>query len=182
MSNESTFDVRPIQAGDVEAIRAFFARIGDGDKTFFKEDVDDAETVTQWTTDHRGHRLLAFDGIDVVGYLAVIPGVGWSDHVGELRLVVDPTRRRSGLGRRLARLGLVEALQMDLQKVIVEVVTDQVATIQLFDSLGFEGEALLRDHVRNRDGEFRDLIVLAHAAQETWELMSAAGIDDAVGQ
>ena len=182
MSTESTLDVRPIRSGDVDAIGAFFSRIGDGDKTFFKEDVDDAETVKHWTTDQRGHRLLAVEGNDVVGYLAVIPGVGWSDHVGELRLVVDPTRRRSGLGRRLARLGLVEALQMGLQKVIVEVVTDQIATIQLFDSLGFEGEALLRDHVRDRSGEFRDLIVLAHAAQETWDLMAAAGIDDAFGQ
>ena len=113
--------------------------------------------------------------------MAVIPGIGWSDHVGELRLVVDPTRRRNGLGRKLAQLGLVEALRLGLRKVIVEVVTDQEATIQLFDSLGFEGEAMLREHVRNRDGEYRDLLVLAHAAQDMWDLMATTGIDEALG-
>ena len=90
------FDVRPIAIADVDALRAFFSRIPDGDKTFFKENVDDADTVQEWVADRRGRRLLAFDGAEVAGYVAVIPGIGWSDHVGELRLVVDPTRRRSG--------------------------------------------------------------------------------------
>ena len=175
------FDVRPIAIADVDALRAFLSRIPDGDKTFFKENVDDADTVQEWVADRRGRRLLAFDGAEVAGYVAVIPGIGWSDHVGELRLVVDPTRRRNGLGRKLAQLGLVEALRLGLRKVIVEVVTDQQATIQLFDSLGFEGEAMLREHVRNRDGEYRDLLVLAHAAQDMWDLMATTGIDEALG-
>ena len=36
--------------------------------------------------------------------------VGWSDHVGEVRLVVAPGRRGSGLGRQLARHALVSAV------------------------------------------------------------------------
>ena len=102
MSTETVSDVRPFGPAEIDAVRRFFARIPDGDKTFFKEEVDDEATVQAWASDHRGHRLLAFDGDEVAGYVAVIPGVGWTDHVGELRLVVDPARRRHGFGRRLA--------------------------------------------------------------------------------
>ena len=39
---------------------------------------------------------------------------------------------------------------------VVEVVADQDSTIALFRSHGFDPEALLRDHVRDRSGELRD--------------------------
>ena len=58
---------------------------------------------------------------------------------------------------------------------------DQTASIGLFQSLGFEAEALLRDHVRNRDGELRDLIVLAHSAEGLWSTMATLGLEEELG-
>jgi RimJ/RimL family protein N-acetyltransferase len=173
---------RPVGAGDAEVLSAFFARVPEGDRTFFKEDVLHAPTITSWTEDQRNRRSLALepDG-SVVGYVAVFPGVGWSSHVGELRVVVDPAARGRGLGRDLARRGLLDALELGLTKLVVEVVADQTASIGLFQSLGFEAEALLRDHVRNRDGELRDLIVLAHSADGLWSTMATLGVDEALG-
>ena len=69
---------------------------------------------------------------------AVIPGAGWSSHVGEVRLVVDPNRRRGGVGKALARRALVAALEADLRKLVVEVVADQEPAIRLFTELGFK--------------------------------------------
>ena len=111
----------------------------------------------------------------------MIPGIGWSSHVGELRLVVDPEARRSGLGRALARQVLLAALQLKLEKVYVEVVADQAAAIGMFSALGFEGEALLKDHVRDRSGDLRDLVMLAHAVEDNQALFTATGIDEALG-
>ena len=54
--------------------------------------------------------VLAVDGATVVGYVAVIPGVGWSSHVGELRLVVDPAAAARVSARRWPRR-LVAALE-----------------------------------------------------------------------
>ena len=173
-------DIRRLEPSLVPAARAFFERIPEGDRTFFKEDVLDPNTVNDWAHDHRSLRAVAVDDGTVVGYLAVMPGVGWSSHVGELRLVVDPTRRRSGLGRSLARYGLLQALERKLEKVFVEVVADQTAAIALFDALGFEGEALLKDHVRDRTGELRDLLMLSHQIDENQAVFAATGIDDAL--
>ena len=165
---------------DLEALQSFFARVPESDRTFFKEDLD-ADAVARWATDPRGRRAIACDGGEVTGYVAVVSLHGWSDHVGELRLVVDPERRRQGIGRALARRALMDALECGLEKVFVEVVADQDAAVEMFRSLGFQPEALLRDHVRDRAGELRDLIVLSHPVSEQWEAMETVGIADEVG-
>jgi RimJ/RimL family protein N-acetyltransferase len=173
-------ELRRFDPDDLGALNALFDRLPEGDRTFFKEDVLDTEVVASWAHDRHGRRFIAVDNGAAVAYAAVIPGVGWSSHVGELRLVVDPAYRRRGVGTALAERGMLEAFQLGLHKLSVEVVADQTAAIQLFQSLGFAGEAILRDHVRDRDGRLHDLIVLAHVVDDNWALLATAGIEDAV--
>jgi hypothetical protein len=45
-------------------------------------------------------------------------------------------------------------------------------------SLGFTGEALLRDHIRDRDGELHDLVMLAHFVDGAWASMETVGLSD----
>ena len=110
--------------------------------------------------------------------VAVVPLHGWSSHVGEVRIVVDPAHRGRGVGRALARHAVLEALALGLRKMVVEVIADQDGLIAMFRGLGFEPEALLVDHVRDRSGELRDLLVLAHSVEQQWASMAAAGIAD----
>jgi ribosomal protein S18 acetylase RimI-like enzyme len=170
--------IRPPTAGDQLPLRAFFERIPEEDRNFFKEQVLDGGTLATWTADTQGHRLLAWDGDRVVAYCAVLPGSGWSSHVGEVRLVVDPKYRRRGLGRRLARAALLESVRMGLEKLYVELVADQEAAVAMFQEIGFVGEALLRDHVRDRRGDLHDLIVLTHDVGQNVAGMQAAGLDE----
>ncbi len=90
--------------------------------------------------------------------------------------------RGSGLGRELARHALVRAVEDGVVKLVVEVVAEQGAALALFTDLGFTGEALLRDQVRDREGNLRDLMVLAHHVDETWAGMATVGLSDALGQ
>ena len=165
-----------------DALLRFFTELPDGDLTFVKEEVTDPETVRSWANDTSpGGRWVAVDGDDVTGYAAVRPLPGWSDHVGELRLVVASARRGSGLGRELARRALVAAVSSGLSKLVVEVVADDGAALALFTDLGFTGEAVLRDHIRDRGGELRDLMVLAHHVRDTWSGMDAVGVAEELG-
>ena len=50
----------------------------------------------------------------------------------------------------------------------------------MFQKLGFSGEALLRDYVRDRSGELRDLILLAHSVEDESSAMATLGIDEAM--
>jgi ribosomal protein S18 acetylase RimI-like enzyme len=170
-------DIRPIEAGDSPALSRFFERIPESDRTFLKEDVGDPRVLEEWVQPDTG-RTIAVDGDQVVGALAVVPLVGWSSHVGEVRLVVDPDHRGRGIGRRLARQAVLDAVDMGLGKLVVEVISDQGGLIAMFRGLGFEPEALLTDHVRDRSGQTRDLIVLANSVDEQFAALSAAGVAD----
>jgi ribosomal protein S18 acetylase RimI-like enzyme len=179
-----TTGVLPLGPEHCDALLRFFRSLPDGDRTFIKEDVTDPETVQRWTGGEApGHRwvVLDDDGEAVVGYVAVIPLSGWSDHVGEIRLVVSPDRRGTGLGRTLARHALVQAVEAGLTKVVVEVVADQAPVAALFTGLGFTGEAVLVDQIRDRDGALHDLLVLAHHVGQTWAAMGTVGVADDLG-
>ena len=159
-------EVRVIRPDDVGRVAAFFAAAPEGDRTFFKEDASSAEVVASWTADGGPHRLIALVGDRVVGYVAVLKGVGWSKHVGELRLVVAPDYRQRGIGRLLAQRAVVEALELGVVKLAVDVVAGQDRLFEMFTKLGFEQEGRLRRHVRSEAGETRDLLVLAHFVDE----------------
>ena len=57
-------------------------------------------------------RVIAVEDGEVVGSVAVVPLHGWSSHVGEVRLVVDPEHRGRGIGRALARQAVLEAMEL----------------------------------------------------------------------
>jgi len=172
-------EIRPLEPRDGAAVADFLHRVPEGDRTFFKEDVTDPEVLASWTRPGAG-RSIAFDGDAVLGYVAVVPLTGWSSHVGEVRVIVDPDHRGQGVGRALARHAVLQALELGLTKMVVEVVSDQAAAIAMFRSLGFDPEALLKDHVRDQAGELRDLMILAHAAEESYSAMATAGLAESI--
>ena len=172
-------EIRQLQSADRAVLGRFLERVPAADRTFFKEDVDDPATVDGWALPGPARAVAVEDG-EVVGSVAVVPLHGWSSHVGEVRLIVDPARRGRGVGRALARRAVLEALDLGLQKLVVEVIAAQEPAIAMFRSLGFEPEALLTDHVRDRAGELRDLMVLSHSVEAQWSAMIRSGIADAV--
>lgn len=167
--------IRSLEWRDREALEAFVQRIPEGDRTFFKEPVDGDRAVVAWLN-AGGARWLAATDEEVLGYVAVLPLHGWSSHVGQIALIVDPQHRGEGVGSALARHAIVEAFRSGLGKLVVEVLADQEFTIEMFRALGFDPEALLKGQVRDRGGELLDLMILAHTARDGSAAMVAAGL------
>jgi len=172
-------EIRPLEPEDQDAVERFLERIPHSDRTFFKEAVDDPAVVSAWARAD-GERWLAVEAGKVAGYVAIVPLHGFSNHVGEIRLVVDPTARGQGLGTALARHAVLEGLRLGLTKMVVEVLADQEFTIEMFNRVGFDPEALLVGHVKDRAGEVRDLMILAHNAEGGAAAIAASGIADEV--
>lgn len=170
-------EVRRLAPGDEAALARFLAAVPPGDRTFIKEEVTDPAVPSLWVADTGTFRAVEVDGGEIVGLVAVEPGVGWSSHVGSLRLVVHPAHRRHGVGTRLAREAVVEAVRAGLLKLVVEVVAEQQAAAAMFLGLGFEPEALLHDQIRDRDGSLRDVLVLAHRVDANWSGLATLGLD-----
>jgi L-amino acid N-acyltransferase YncA len=169
--------IRALEITDRDAVERFVDRVPEGDRTFFKEDVEAPGVLDAWTEPGTARAVAVQDG-EVIGYVAVVPLHGWSSHVGEVRVIVDPAWRGRGIGGALASRALIEAIELDLRKMVVEVVADQEPTIAMFRSLGFDPEALLTNHVCDQSGALRDLMILAHSADEEWSSMVVAGIAD----
>ena len=162
----------------VEPLSRFFAELPERDRSFIEDDVSDTQVIAG-LPERRGKRWVAVDetnAADIAGYVAVRPLTGWSNHVGNLQLIVHPNHRHSGVGTELARHALASALNDGLHKVQVEIAADHESAIEMFAELGFTGEALLRDHIRDRNGEYRDLVVLAHLVEDAWAAMDTVGL------
>jgi L-amino acid N-acyltransferase YncA len=170
-------EIRSVTEADEPAVEQFVARIPEGDRTFFKEDVNGTDVVAFWRR-RGGRTTIAIEEGGVVGYGAVIPLQGWSSHVGEVRVIVDPAARGHGVGRALARGAVIASLELGLTKLVVEVMAEQEVTIAMFRSLGFDPEALLEDQVRDQAGELHDLMILSHSIEESWASMQSTGIAD----
>jgi ribosomal protein S18 acetylase RimI-like enzyme len=173
-------EIRRIQKADATMLQAFIDELPEGDRTFFKERIDET-TVERWCADEHARRWVLCDQGTAKALLAIVPGNGWSAHVGELRLVVGSAHRRQGIGQRLARHGLTESVGMGLDKIVVEVVADRQGDIEMFTRIGFHPEALLEDQIRDWSGQVRDLVVLAHHVQEVDGSLRALGMEEAMG-
>ena len=173
-------EARDLEHRDEAALRDFFRALPGEDRGFFKEDLDDPAILRRWIDDERGVRMaLAAEDGRFAAVAAVWPGIGRSSHVGDLRLVVAAERRREGLGRLLARRALAAALRRGMWKITVEVVAEQQSTIDMFASLGFVPEALLRDQLALPGGESQDVVLLSHFADEAAQDLLLAAPDEA---
>jgi L-amino acid N-acyltransferase YncA len=174
-----SLEVRALAVGDAPAFARFVAGIPPGERRFLKEDLPELEAdVAPFLQRDDASRMVAMaaDG-EVVGLAGAFPGAGWSSHVAELRVLVASSYRQRGAGRTLAQAGLIEALKLRCSHVFVEVIAEQEALIVMFQSLGFEPEALLGDFVRDGEGRFRDLMLLTHRVADHAATAAVLGLD-----
>ncbi len=156
----------PMATDDAPDLLAFYRSLAPEDLLYLREDVTKPEAMDRWVdgieSEQVWHLLAAYRGRIVADGELDYPYYGWSQHVGELRIVVDRAFRGSGLSHMVMRELLALALEEDLHKVIVQMTIDQHAAIQMCARLGFRREAVLKDHVQDQHGRFRDLIIMTY--------------------
>ena len=167
--------IREVSRTDTSALLAFLDSIPDPDRAFLKDDAQPEALVERWIRT-AAPPLVAVDGDAVLGMVGIRQGAGASRHVGEITLLVDPRARRRGVGSSLAHVALLRAVQAGMTHIFVEVSAEQVGTIRMFERLGFTPEALLRDFVRDTNGDHHDLIVMTHAVMEHWAEAQLLGL------
>ncbi len=157
--------IRRFEASDQAAMLAFTATLPEHDLLFLSRDVQHPRVIEAWAEaigEGVIDSLAAEDDGKIVGTAALVRDpYSWSAHVGEVRLLVSPDRRGAGLGRDLLEAIFAIAHAHGATKLIAQMTPDQTGSVSLFESLGFRGEAMLRDHVRDRSGQFHDLVILS---------------------
>jgi ribosomal protein S18 acetylase RimI-like enzyme len=179
-----SIEIRPMTQADEAAVLDFARSLPVHDLLFLPRNISEPKVLAAWVKEiERGAiiSLLAINGGKVVGCGTIVRDAhSWSPHVGEIRNVVAPEVRGLGVGRTLTQEIFALALEMGLEKLVVQMTVDQVSAIALFEGMGFRGEALLREHVRDRDGNKHDIVVLGHNVAQVRAQLEAYGVPEAV--
>ncbi len=160
-----TIRLRYMAPGDAEGVLAFAKSLPAHDLLFLNRDIRNPKVIDAWLEQiEQGliRSLVAVEGDTVVGCNAMVRDeLSWSPHVADIRILVSEDCRGLGLGRLLALHTLHRARVDGVLKLTVRMTPDQGGALKLFEEMGFRPEALLRDHVRDADGETHDLAVMA---------------------
>ena len=174
--------IRRFAPSDRDAMLAFANTLPEHDLLFLGRDLKHPRVVEAWQSaieDGWIDSLIAEDDGRFVGTAALVRDpLGWSAHVGEIRLLVSPGKRGSGIGRDLLEAIYAVAMERGVEKLTAQMTPDQIGSVMLFESLGFRAEALLKDHVRDRDGKPHDLAILAHDVARVSAQHRAFGIEE----
>ena len=173
--------VRPLDGGEAPALLEFYRSLPEEDRLYLKDDVTNPDWLRRF--------VAAVESGEVVSLLAVRdrkvvaeatlyrPLHGWSRHVGEIRVSVAPALRRDGLGTTLARELVRLATHAGVEKLVIQVVENQVGARKMFRKLGFRQEAVLHGHVRDISGAKRNLILASSDVSHVWDAMEALVAD-----
>lgn len=177
-------EFRLMGAADEAAVLAFARSLPVHDLLFLPRNISEPKVLTAWVREiERGAitSVLAWKGDKVVGCGTIVCDPhSWSPHVGGIRMVISTDVRGLGVGRALTQETFALALSMGLEKLTAQMTVDQTGAIAIFEGLGFKAEALLRDHVRDRDGRHHDIVVLGHNVAQVRAKLEAYGVPAAV--
>ncbi len=169
-------------AASEAAVLAFAQSLPSHDLLFLRRDITQPKVLAAWVAQLEAGEivsLLASSGDEIVGCTAVVHDEhSWSPHLGELRVLVGPAGRDRGLGRVLIQESFLIALGLGLEKLTAQMTADQTSAIAVFEEMGFQAEALLRDHVRDQAGEKHDIVILSHDVERFQSQMQAYGLTD----
>lgn len=167
--------IREMTREDLDGSHAFFANLPEEDRTYLRRDVTNREVVER--------RISEIESGNVMRLVAVVDGQivadgsletsaeEWKKHVGELRLIVGKSRRRTGLGALMARELYLLAASAKMEEIIVKMMRPQKAARRIFRRLGFHKEASLHDYVQDQAGSKQDLILMRCDLEALWQEM-----------
>ena len=179
-----TIEIARMTGADRDALVAFIDTLSQADLLFLSRDISHPKVIDAWMRaldEGRLVSLAARAGGRMVGCTTIfVDALGWSRHVGELRVLVGPAWRRRGLGRALIQECFAQALELGLRKFIARMTLSQARAIAVFKELGFRPEALLSRHVADRTGVLHDLVVLGHDVEAVAARQALYGLPEAL--
>lgn len=165
------------EPSDAGPIHEFALSLPDHDLLYLRRDISKRPVVDAWfdgIKSGESFALLAESEGRIVGTSGVmLDRKSWSPHVGEIRVLIAPEARGKGLGRVMIQESFFQALEQNVEKIIAQMTLDQAGARAVFEELGFEQEALLKEHVRDRNGEDHDIVIMSCDVARATSLLSA---------
>lgn len=157
--------IRALLESDRPALAAFGQSLPKNDILYLEDDFTHPEIISRLANAAHAENwrqiIATTEEGEFVGYTAAMRMPGWSNHVANIRLIVQPNYRRSGLGMYLAQAIVEASRELGATKVTVEMLAALTAGQAIFSRLGFAVEGQLARHAIDRDGNLHDIVIMS---------------------
>jgi len=165
LRDQSKAVVRPLAAGDGDALLAFFLSIPEEERFFLKHEVTAPAVVSGWVQNLDFHRVLPLVALEddrIVGEAVLVRKRGPArSHLGELRIVVAPDYRDKGLGTILIRELCDIASDAEFTGILLEVIPDaEREAYETAQWLGFIRTGTIEGGARDQRGALHDVALM----------------------
>jgi GNAT superfamily N-acetyltransferase len=165
---------RPVE-GDLDRVLAFFAQLPAAVKNHLRYDAGrDREVGLRrlQQVDAQNHwRLVAEleDGSFVADGTLDREMYGWTRHIADMRIVVDPRFDDKGLREALSEELLRRAQQAGVERLQTEVLQEHTSYISFLEHIGFTREVVRKAYAKGVDGKLHDVIIMSNDLESIWK-------------
>ena len=167
--------LRPVVREDEQDLNKFFFEIPEEERWYRRQKLTDPEVLHKWieTLDYKRIIPLIAANRDtgyIVANLTLLFSTSVSlRHVAYLRLIVHPWYRHQRLGGLMILDGAELAMSLGIEKLIAEfVVGVEETAIAAAQKLNFHQAAVLKDYVKDPEGQYRDLLIMVKNLHAEW--------------
>lgn len=167
--------IRPLVREDEQRLIDFFLRIPQEERWFLRHKMDEPGVVHKWMEEIDFCRVLPLVAVKPDD-LTIIANVrlhrresACMEHLAHLRVMVDPDYRHQRVGTWMLLDAIRLAMAIGLEKLVAEFVAGvEEAAMNAAHKLDFFEAAVLKDYVRDPQGNYRDLIIMVKKLHRDW--------------
>ncbi len=167
--------LRPVVESDEEALNRFYAEAPKDEQWFLRDKLDDPETLRRWISNLDYSKVLPIvavredDGKIIANVRLHLHTAPCILHVGHLRIMVHPDYRSQRLGSWMILDCIKTAMDLGLEKLFAEFVSGvEDAAIVAAMKLDFTHEGVLKDYIKDKNGNYHDLIIMVRNLAADW--------------
>jgi L-amino acid N-acyltransferase YncA len=167
--------LRPVVLEDEEGLEKFFSQLSEEERWFLRENLTDPEFLKRWMEKLDYDQMIPIiavkdDDNSIVGYCTLYRAVSPSiRHVVHLRTMLHSAYRGQRLGSWMILDSVKLSMDLGIRKMVVEFVEGvEDAAGAAATKLDFHREAVLPDYVKDKQGNYRDLIIMTKDLHQDW--------------
>lgn len=166
--------LRPLMAGDEILLGRMFKRLTEDDRWFLDHDVADFGLIENWVNKRDQQKVSSIIAVlegEIIAFASLIRKYyGSKSHIGQIRMSVDPSFREKLLGTWIL-LDLVNmAMATDLETLVMQLVQERdSALIKSVEKLDFSEKVVLKDYIKDREGNPHNLVIMTKRLYRGWE-------------
>lgn len=155
--------IRQIEMDDVAGYYRAFSSVASEKKYLLTIEPHPLDRMCEFISnniEHQHAQYVAVTADSIVGWADIVPvNRPTREHVGTLGMGVLAAYRGQGLGDRLLKAAIAHAWQQGLQRLELEVFSDNTAAISLYRKHGYQVEGVKR-YARLIDGVYQDIVIM----------------------